>query len=388
MKKFSTTFLVFALIAALNLLAGCKGSPDNNATYDSSYYNVSMKEALIASQSFVNQSVKSQAGRNAFVDLSDDDKWQGYITNNYGNNWNVPSNIYGTSLTTADNTLVINGEDLGTLQELTFHKDSNGNFTRAVFEYKGYSYYVFDKEQYVKNASYIVLASEDDGDHIYFDQEGKTYTKDWSNFKIWEWCKAGDNNLYRTGNLGYAYTIRNFKMQDGSYATVTVSGFNYYNYGFRVWIKETDGKTVKKNYPAKTSENTEGAYQPSLIPASCFTETPDFVYEIVNNTSGTLIVQNYLRDWNIDDYDLSIISVSEEKEIPQGGTYQFKYNLDELKKQSDSNNYGLGCFFTPEGKWRCGGWENSLNQPGRKHTVTVTDSQQACMDGENSWSDL
>ena len=138
MKKFSTTFMVFAFIAALSLLAGCKGSPDNNATYDSSYYNVSMKEALKASQSFVNQSVKSQASRSAFVDLSEEDTWQGYITNDYGNNWNVPSSIYGTSLTTADNELVINGENLGTLQELVFHKEKiNGHdcFTKAVLCY-------------------------------------------------------------------------------------------------------------------------------------------------------------------------------------------------------------------------------------------------------------
>ena len=51
--------------------------------------------------------------------------------------------------------------------------------------------------------------------------------------------------MYREGNLGYAYTLRNVKMQDGSYATVTVSGFNYYNYGFRVWIKPSIGNDVK-----------------------------------------------------------------------------------------------------------------------------------------------
>ena len=87
MKKFSTTFLVFALIAALSLLAGCNGSPNGNTAYDSTYYNVSMREALQASQAFVKESVKKSASRSAFVDLEEEDTWQGYITNN----WNVPS---------------------------------------------------------------------------------------------------------------------------------------------------------------------------------------------------------------------------------------------------------------------------------------------------------
>ena len=385
MKKL---FMITGVLAAVSLLTGCAGSHDD-VVFDSGYYNVSMKAALEASQGFVNQSVKANTNRSAFVELSEEDMWQGYIQNEYGDNWNVPSNIYGTSLTTADNTLVINDEELGTLQELTFHKNSNGNFTRAVFEYKGYLYYVFDKSEYVPNESYIVLASEDDFDHIYFDQKGKTNTEDWSNFKIWTWTKAANNQFYRSGNLGYAYTIRNFKMQDGSYATVTVSGFNYYHYGFRVWIKETDGNTIKKKYPAKSNDNTESVYQPSAIPASCYSnDDPDFIYEIVNNTSGTLKVQNCIRDNNVYELDLSIIALSDEITISQGATHQFKYKLNELKKLSTSNSLVLGCYFRPQGKWRCEGWENSLNQTGKKHTVTVTDSQENCMNGENSWSNL
>lgn len=258
MKKCS---FFIALTMAFLLVIGCNNgnqSASGDADYDTGVFNVPMRAALEASQDFVKQSVKSSADRAAFVELSEDDKWEGFIDYN----WNVPSNIYGTSLTTADNTLVINGEELGTLQELVFHKEKlNGQdcFTKAVFEYKGYVYYVLDYD--TGNGSYIVLCSEDDLDHICFTQDGKTNSPDFSNFKIWVWEKDNDGNYYRRGNLGYAYTLRNVKMLDGSYATVTVSGFNYYYYGMRVWIQETDGKTDKKAYPGDPNPQPSPVYQ-------------------------------------------------------------------------------------------------------------------------------
>lgn len=80
--------------------------------YNTSVYNVSMKDALNRSKEFVSKSVKAQNSRKAFVEPSGEDLWQGFIKNNDGNNWNVPSSIYGTSLEAAENELIINGENL------------------------------------------------------------------------------------------------------------------------------------------------------------------------------------------------------------------------------------------------------------------------------------
>ena len=96
--------------------------------YNTSVYNVSMKDALDSSKDFVNKSVKAQNSKEAFIEPSEEDLWQGFIQNEYGENWNVPSSIYGTSLEAAENELKINGEELGTLQNLVLHKDENGNF--------------------------------------------------------------------------------------------------------------------------------------------------------------------------------------------------------------------------------------------------------------------
>jgi len=110
----------------------------------------------------------------------------------------------------------------------------------------------------------------------------------------------------------------------------------------------------------------------------------------VNNTSGTLAVQNYIRDQSINDFDMGIGALGPSYTIPAGETYQFKYNLTTLRNSLNSaiKEPYLGCYFTPQGKWQCGGWENNLNQTGKKHTVTVTPSENYCMNGENSWSNL
>ena len=352
--------------------------------YNTSVYNVSMKDALNRSKEFVNKSVKAQNSRKAFVEPSGEDLWQGFIKNNYGTNWNVPSSIYGTSLEAAENELIINGEELGTLQNLVFHKDENGYFTKAVFQYKDELYYVLDYQ--ADKGSYLILSSEDDYEHICFTQDGKTDSPDFSNFKIWVWEYNADGQLYRNGNLGYAYTLRNVKMLDGSYATVTVSGFNYYYYGFRVWIKETDGKSVKTEYPKDSTDSQ--TYVPQTLTDFAEDGSEDFIYRIVNNTSGKLTVANYIRDVNMktDDFSLSVIAVSDEIEIEKGASYEFKYNLNTLKNKYGTDKY-IGCNFFPEGKWRCSGWENSFDYAYNIHTVTVTDSENTknCMDAVNSW---
>ncbi len=379
MKKCS---FFIALTMAFLLVIGCNNgnqSASGDADYDTGVFNVPMRAALEASQDFVKQSVKSSASRAAFVELDEDDKWEGFINNNYGNNWNVPSSIYGTSLTTADNTLVINGEELGTLQELVFHKEKiNGHdcFTKAVFEYKGYLYYVRDIAE-GKTGGYVVLCSEDDLNHICFTQDGKTNSKDFSNFKIWTWTKAGDGKLYRNGNLGYAYTLRNVKMLDGSYATVTVSGYNYYNYGLRVWIQETDGKTVKKNYP-----NT--VYKPDYTPAVDMSKyyassdsEVDFIFEITNKTTKNLVVANFIKDSRVSDNDLAVVTKTEDFDLAPGEKAVFKYKADSILADFDDNYVFCNFCYEKGAEYKSSAWYYYLGNyiKGERVFVAQTDSQ-------------
>lgn len=355
------------------------GNPEISLSYNKDVYKYKVEDVLKAGQSFVNQSVKSKVGaRAASVQLAEEDKWQGYIDGMY----NVPSNIYGTSLTASENQLKIQGEDLGTLQNLVHSKNADGNYTKAVFEYKDHLYYVWDKGVLNSNNSYVVISSADDTDtdHIVFDQQEHLYKPEWSNFKIWVWDTDEGGNVYRRGNLGYVYTIRNVELAEGTYATITVGGFGYYQYGFRVWIKDCDGPFAE---PAGQGEaGAEDAYKPEEL--KTVTEGEDFIYEVVNNTSDELTVANYIRDYSKAKFDEGIVAQTEDVVIAKGGKYQFKYKTADLKKY-DNGSTSLGCFFTPKGKWRCGGWENGLDIENKVHTVTVTDSEDYCIEGVNSY---
>ena len=320
------------LILTLVLFCGCSFSNNlNPGNYDKSIYNVPMSEVIEASKDFIMGSVQTELVRSAFVELSEEDKWQGYI----GYNWNVPSNIYGTSLNSADNKLVINGEDLGTLQNLIHHKDEYGSFRKAVFEYNGYIYYVLDNEA----EGYVVLSTQDDLDHICFTQEGKLESKDFSNFKIWQYYQASDGNLYRNGNMGYAYTLRNVKMQDGSYATVTVSGYNYYNYGLRVWIKPSTGNDVKVDYPEKNESNTskEFSYETKTDMDKYFVEKEEanFIFEYTNKTGKDVTIYNLIYDSRLN--DSNVVTKTIEVTVKDGATVYFYYDVDEILKDYDDN---------------------------------------------------
>ena len=355
------------------------GNPEISLSYNKDVYKYKVEDVLRAGQSFVNQSVKSKAGaRAAAVELTDDDKWQGYIDGMY----NVPSNIYGTSLTASENQLKIQGEDLGTLQNLVHSKNEAGNYTKAVFEYKGHLYYVWDKGVLNPNNSYVVISSADNNelDNIVFDQKNHLYKPEWSNFKIWVWDTDEEGNVYRRGNLGYVYTIRNVELAEGTYATITVGGFGYYQYGFRVWIKDCDGPLAE---PAGQGEaGAEDAYKPAEL--KTVTEGEDFIYEVVNNTSDELTVANYIRDYSKEKFYEGILAQTKDVVIAKGETYQFKYKTSDLE-QYENGSTSLGCFFTPKGKWTCGGWENGLDRANEVHTVTVTDSEEYCIEGTNSY---
>ena len=388
MKKL---FLIISAFLMVAVITSCGNGNSVNAVadYDKTVFNVPMREALKASQDFVKQSVKSESGdRSAFVELEEEDKWEGFIQNQYGNNWNVPSNIYGTNLDTADNTLVINDEELGTLQELVFHTENiNGQdcFTKAVFEYKEFVYYVLDFD--TGNGSYIVLCSEDDLDHICFTQDGKTSSKDFSNFKIWVWDEDGSGNYYRSGNLGYAYTLRNVKMLDGSYATVTVSGFNYYNYGMRVWIQETDGKTVKKDYPNTVYNPPKYETKTDMSKYFATSESStDFIFEITNKTEETLIVANFIKDSRIN----AVITKTEDYELAPNEKKVYKYNADLILADFDDNYVFCNYCYEKDSEYHNSAWywkicdsmkgnrtvvaqTNDQNNGGEKHAYYSTD---------------
>lgn len=390
MKKKYLLTIFLSILAIIFISCGSPLSDYNNEItlsdyndeitlpYDKTEFTYSINDAIENSKTFVQQSIQDDysGSRSAFAEPKEDDKWQGFIDGV----WNVPSNVYGTDLVAARNSLVVNTEHLGNLQNMVFHKDEHGHITKGVFQYKGHLYYVLDK------GNYVVLSSEDDLYHICVDQEGYTSSDDFSNFKIWVWDKDANGDFYRYGNLGYAYTLRNVKMLDGSYATVTLSGFNYYDYGFRVWIQGTNGKTEKKPYPNQPEDTyqrpTDKKLQ-DLIKSE--DEDYDFIYEVENKTDKKLTVQNYLRNVNVKNFDRGLITQTEPVVIEAGNSYQFKYNLEELNKiWTEINSPYLGCFFTPEDKWQCGGWENNLLQSGKIHKVVVS-SEDSYINGINQW---
>ncbi len=109
----------------------------------------------------------------------------------------------------------------------------------------------------------------------------------------------------------------------------------------------------------------------------------DFIYEVVNNTSGKLTASPYLKNPNTGKY----VAKTENVSIEKGESFQFKFKLDDVKN-AFGKSLAIGSFFTPEGKWRCGGWEGATRN--KKHIVICTDAADPtyCMDAENKWENL
>ncbi len=109
----------------------------------------------------------------------------------------------------------------------------------------------------------------------------------------------------------------------------------------------------------------------------------DFIYEVVNNTSGKLVAAPYLINNNTGKY----VAKAENVTLEQGETFQFKFKLSDVTA-AFGNKLSIGSFFTPEGKWRCGGWEGATKN--KKHIVICKDAANPnyCMDAENKWEIL
>lgn len=381
MKK---SILFVSLAASLVLFAACSNGSGGSGSSDfPAGYNTSMEDVLEASKYFAEKSIKANIPSRTALNPTAEDKWEGRIK--YQNSiWNVPSYFYGLEV---GDELVVNGEDLGTLQDIAHKTDENGNFRKGAFVYNDYTYYIFDKGDYVENENYIVISSQEDINHLVVDQKDKTNTADFSNFKFWIWDRDLKNECYRRGNLGYAYTLRNVEMLDGSYANITVAGYNYFHFGFRVWIKESDGKASKAEYPQTTPYTFTSSYQ---VKSFSTDESGDFIYEIVNKTGATLKVRNYISDYNVYDFDNSIAAYygNDFVTVANNETKSFKYKLSTLKGllPFKTDNAGIGCIFQLEGDTNTpAGWENGFDVSGQKHTVIVT-KEGNYLEGENQWS--
>ena len=112
----------------------------------------------------------------------------------------------------------------------------------------------------------------------------------------------------------------------------------------------------------------------------------DFIYEVVNNSSGNLTVENYI---SIEPEHGLESAISNPIVIKKGDKYQFKYNLTKLKELYGNNKF-IGCYFYPENRWLCGGWQSGLNESNKKHTVIIKDASDDnyCMDAISKWDNL
>ena len=70
-------------------------------------------------------------------------------------------------------------------------------------------------------------------------------------------------------------------------------------------------------------------------------------------------------------------------EIPVNESYRMNLNYEDLLtayKKEGRDNFVLGCFFYPQKKWRCGGWDLPVDTYRNKnYTVTVTDDSYYCI---------
>lgn len=113
-------------------------------------------------------------------------------------------------------------------------------------------------------------------------------------------------------------------------------------------------------------------------------EDYDFIYEVVNNTSDNLLFANMLFD-----EDSNIIGFSNDIEIEQGQSYQFKYKMDTLKKvYGDNSLIGIDLKKSQDERWTRG-WSNNFDHKNEKYTIVVSDGTQGrLVDVFYVWNDF
>ena len=113
-------------------------------------------------------------------------------------------------------------------------------------------------------------------------------------------------------------------------------------------------------------------------------EDYDFVYEIINNTSGLISLANILTD-----EETKAICWTSDIELEPGKSIQFKYDLKTLQSVY-GYNVQLGCdvkISTYE-KW-IRGWLNTLDCYNQKHTIMLSDgTEDRLIDSYDLWSEL
>ena len=113
-------------------------------------------------------------------------------------------------------------------------------------------------------------------------------------------------------------------------------------------------------------------------------EDYDFVYEVVNNTSGNLVFANIITDEKS-----QILTLSNDFEIESGQIFQFKYDLKTLKKiYGPESKIGIDLKKSEEKQW-IRGWENDYDHHYEKHTVVISDGTQGrLIDTFDLWTDF
>ena len=113
-------------------------------------------------------------------------------------------------------------------------------------------------------------------------------------------------------------------------------------------------------------------------------EEYDFIYEIMNNSSMKIQVANVLFDEKS-----QILTLSNDVEIEPGKTFQFKYDLNTLKKiYGEKNTIGADLKQSEGTKW-IRGWYNNFDHKNDKHTVVVSDGTDGRdLDIIDVWTDF
>ncbi len=353
--------------------------------YDTATFTSSMSDALASALNFVRQSIKPTSGaRSAAATPGEDDTYQNWIDWR----WNVPSNVYGTDTDPYNNTLTVNGEYLGRMQNLVHHRNAQGKYERAVFQYKGHLYYVLPNENngWENPPS---LSSENDYSHVFLNMADNTESEYFSDFGLWRWYTLTDGSLYRGGNCGHGYTLRNVKMLDGSFATVTICWTNADVYGYRVWI--TEGKNPKKQYPDNTDYDefwpdnvTEGLDDHLVINGSGY----DYVYEVVNNSGCTIKVQSYLIGRTASDYKLHEKAATTTRwyTLNNGDRVEFRFSMDDLLAAYQYTEYFIAVQTEYEGEFS-GGWWFEISNDTRYKKGTLTYDRMDTWGPDGYWDE-